>query len=286
METVGVWKLPRCIVERVVYPSDGLRIVGWIVTPKGSGQSPVLVWTHGARIAPGEVDLSQTPSWQPAAECCSELRPGGWVLFMPEGRGYAGSDGPRLVEARARGLEAVLAFLHDRARDVNTGVALLRSRPTVRADRIAVAGVSHGGVVALLAAATSDYSGVVAQATGASSVDPALGLTELEQAIEPIEAPILLQHAANDVHIPADVSRRLAAHARATNVPLTYREYPGVDGIDGHLLFSEPTCRPIWQPDYFAHLRGTLEVRESPADTATSVRTGAGDVPEKLEQTP
>jgi dienelactone hydrolase len=268
IETVEVWGLPSCVVEQVVYPSDGLRIVGWVVTPRGTGPFPVLVWNHGARIAPGEVDLSATPTWQPAAACCSELRPEGWILFMPEGRGYAGSDGPRLVEARARGPAAVLAFLHHRARDVNAGVALLRSRPSVRAEQIAVAGVSHGGVVALLAAAAGDYRGVVAQATGASAVDPSLGIEDLERAIDRIEAPILLQHAANDEHIPADVSRRLAEHARISRACLAYRVYPGLDGLDGHLLFSEPSCRPIWQPDYFGHLTKALGGGPSAAQAA------------------
>ena len=90
IEPVEAWSFPRCTVERVVYPSDGLQIVGWVVTPSEPGPFPLLVWNHGARIGPGETDLSQTPSWQPAAECCSELRPEGWILFMPEGRGYAG----------------------------------------------------------------------------------------------------------------------------------------------------------------------------------------------------
>lgn len=274
IETVDAWSFPRCTVERMVYPSDGLQIVGWVVTPSGPGPFPLLVWNHGARIGPGETDLSRTPSWQPAAECCSELRPEGWILFMPEGRGYAGSDGTRLVEARAHGLAAVLAFLHDRARDVNAGVALLRSRPSVRADRIAVAGLSQGGVVALLAAATGDYCGVVAQATGASSVDPTLGLFDLERAIERIEAPILLQHVANDAHIPADISRRLAAHARTANRPLTYREHPGIDGLDGHLLFSEPSGRQIWWPDYVAHLARVLRRRESMPGEGASEPTG------------
>jgi dienelactone hydrolase len=275
IETVEVWGLPSCVVEQVVYPSDGLRIVGWVVTPNGTGAFPVLVWNHGARIGPGEVDLSETPTREPAAACCSELRPEGWILFMPEGRGYAGSDGPRLVEARARGPAAVLAFLHRRARDVNAGMALLRSRPSVRADRIAIAGLSHGGAVALLAAAAGGYRGVVAHATGASSVDPTLGVADLERAIDRIEAPILLQHAANDAHIPVDISRRLAAHAGNADVSLTYREYPGVDGLDGHLLFSEPSCRPIWQPDYFAHLTRVLEDGPSAVPAAERIETEA-----------
>jgi dienelactone hydrolase len=260
LESAESWELPECTVERVTYPSDGLRLVGWIITPRnrGSGPFPVLVWNHGARFATGDVDLSLTPSWQPGDGCLAEWRADDWLMFMPECRGYAGSEGPRLVEARARGLPAVLAFLHDRARDVNAGVELLHSRPNVRADRVAITGISHGGVAAILAAATGSYCAVAAQATGASAVDPSLGIDDLKRAISRITAPILLQHVANDQHIPADVSRQLAQHARATNARLTYREYPGIAGLDGHLLFSEPSCRSIWQPDYFAHLTEAL----------------------------
>jgi hypothetical protein len=114
---------------------------------------------------------------------------------------------------------------------------------------------------------------VVAQATGASSVDPSLGLSEMERVIEWIGAPILLQHVANDAHIPADFSRRLAAHARTANVPLTYREYPGIDGLDGHLLSSEPSCRPIWQPDYVAHLIRVLGEPQALSNTGASEPT-------------
>jgi dienelactone hydrolase len=260
LESVESWELQGCTVERVAYPSDGLRIVGWVITPRsrGHGPFPLLVWNHGARIAPGEVDLSQMPSWQPPSGCFSEWRSGNWMAFLPEGRGYAGSEGPRLVEARARGLSAVLAFLHGRARDVNAGVSFLRSRPSVLTDHIAITGISHGGVVAIVAAATGSYRAVAAQATGASSVDPWLGIDHLKHAIEQIAAPILLQHVANDQHIPAAVSRQLAEHAGGRNIRLTYREYPGVDGLDGHLLFSEPVYRSVWQPDYFAHLKRAL----------------------------
>jgi len=256
LESVASWELPSCKVEQVVYPSDGLRLVGWVITPRdlGSGPFPVLVWNHGARIAPGDIDLSQTPSWQPESGCLAEWRADDWIMFVPECRGYAGSEGPRLMEARACGLPAVLAFLHGRARDVNTGVALLRARPRVRPDRVAISGISQGGVVTLLAAATGDYCAVAAQATGASAVDPFFGIDDLKGAIDRIAAPILLQHVANDQHIPADVSRQLAEHARARGARLIYREYPGVDSLDGHLLFSEPSHRSIWQPDYVAHL--------------------------------
>ncbi|AME28261.1 hypothetical protein AXG89_31005 (plasmid) [Burkholderia sp. PAMC 26561] len=57
-------------------------------------------------------------------------------------------------------------FLAGRSEDVEAAVTWLLSRDDVDKDRLAMTGISHGGVVALLASARQRYAATIIQGTG------------------------------------------------------------------------------------------------------------------------
>lgn len=243
--------LPSCRVERVTYLSDGLRLVGWVITPKRSGPFPLLVWNHGSNIGPDRV-VRDTPTWTEDPSCWESLTDGAWILFLPEGRGYGGSEGPRPLEALA-GPDAVVAFLRGRARDVNAGVALLEGRTEARKGCAVVMGSSHGGVVSILAAEHRHYRAVIAQATGMTYGNTGLGVADMVQAMSRSHAPILLQHAVNDTLVSPEVSRTLAALGGQAGADVTHREYDVLRASQGHVLFVIPPVTTAWMEDFKSH---------------------------------
>jgi dienelactone hydrolase len=170
-----------------------------------------------------------------------------WIVFLPEGRGYAGSEGPSIGDVLHNQLQ-VMQFLHGRADDVTAGVAILENDPNVRRGCTVIAGVSHGGVVSLLAAAERPYQGVIAQSTGPYYHNSTTGVADMIEAIHKINAPILLQHAANDTLVPPAVSTQLAEAAKRDGKTVELMLYPGLSGVEGHFLMS-PRYTSVWKPD-------------------------------------
>lgn len=253
-----------CVVERVVHTHEGLRLIGWVMRPKGEGPWPAIVVNHGSRFAADGRDASQEPTLSLDEPCLSDVASGHRLYFFPEGRGYGGSEGPRLRDAIMSGggwpasLPAVEGYLRDRARDANAGVDWLIARGVIRADAVVVTGASHGGVVTLFAAAERDsYRGVAIQATGLCYYHADCGAASLDESVARIKAPLLIEHALSDTLVPAAVSRRLAAVARRGNPDITLIEYPGTLGAEGHAFFSAAN-RDIWGPPRFGFVARVL----------------------------
>jgi dienelactone hydrolase len=256
IERSAVWTGPSCSVERVIYTSDGYRLIGWVIWPIGDGPFPVLVINHGSGVSADFIDRSRQPIWTESTGCLEQLTESRRVAFLPEGRGYGGSEGPRIADV-LRGATPVMTFLAGRAADTNAGVALMQHEPRVKSGCVAIMGGSHGAVVALLAASTANYRALVAQATGAGYRSTTLGIPEMLEALERIDAPVLLQHASNDTLVPPVVSRQLAEGAITAGKSVTYREYPGVPGVQGHELFGRAHAA-VWIEDFATHLNQAL----------------------------
>jgi dipeptidyl aminopeptidase/acylaminoacyl peptidase len=241
----------------VAYASAGLTIFGWIVTPTGPGPWPLFVFNHGSNVGADLVDHSADPAWRPAFACYNYLTDNHWLVFLPEGRGYGGSEGPGMGPVLRRELP-VMQLLRGRADDVNAGVAQVERQANVRPNCTVIAGASHGGVVTLLAAGEApQYQGVIAQSTGASYYSTTSGLSEMFDALDHISAPVLLQHAANDSLVPIAVSAQLAVHAQAAGKAVRFRQYPGLPGVEGHGLM-QPRYSSIWKPDLVQFLGEVL----------------------------
>lgn len=250
--------MAKCIIEHISYPSDGYRMLGWVMRPALKRQLPVLIYNHGFRASePFKANLEQptlsfdTKPWPGVAN-------GGCAVFFPEGRGYAGSEGPTINDCRDT--RDVVEYLDGRARDVIAGAEWLHAQCWADSDRFAVAGCSHGAVVSLFAAASGKFASVIAQAPGASVSHPMAGRKRMVAAIQKIDAPILLQHATDDLLCPFETSFVLSEAGERFGKTIKLRAYPPISGLDGHSQFDFEN-RSIWASDFDQALDHLFGVR-------------------------
>jgi dipeptidyl aminopeptidase/acylaminoacyl peptidase len=128
------------------YPSDGLKIYGFMDLPKGDGPFPVVIILHGY-VDPGEYQTRDYTT--PAAD---DLANQGYLVLHPDYRNYGPSDqGDNL-------------FRTGDAIDVLNLIALLREKAGkpglfehANPDRIGLWGHSMGANIALKVAVVSPY---------------------------------------------------------------------------------------------------------------------------------
>jgi carboxymethylenebutenolidase len=240
---------------RRVEIESGLR--GFLHAPDGEGPFPALVWNHGSERDPG-----------PRGELGDFYASHGYALLVAHRRGHGESDGEYPLD-RLRSqvdastvVEAVLE-LHERyLGDTLAAARWLAAQPEVDAERLAMSGVSHGAIQALLAAeAGSGMRAYVAFAPGAMAWEGSPALHErLVRAVRAARAPIFLLQAENDFSLgPSEV---LGAELRDKGEPNRAYLYPpyGDTRAAGHGDFA---ClgSSVWGPDVLAFLEETLGQR-------------------------
>jgi len=125
--------------EDVTYTHDDVVLAGTLTVPKGEGPYPAVLLISGS----GSQDRDETifehkPFWVIA----DGLSRHGIAVLRVDDRGVGGSKG-----------DVAHATSSDFAKDVEAGVAFLKTRPEVRKDAIGLAGHSEGGLIAPLVAA-------------------------------------------------------------------------------------------------------------------------------------
>jgi pimeloyl-ACP methyl ester carboxylesterase len=127
--------------EEVSYKSGAITLAGTLTKPSGDGPFPTVLLITGS----GAQDRDETMlghKW--FLVLADHLTRNGIAVLRVDDRGVGGSTGV-LIEA---GIE-------EQADDVLAGVAYLKGRKDIRADRIGLIGHSEGGMVAPLAASRS-----------------------------------------------------------------------------------------------------------------------------------
>ncbi len=220
----------------LVYWSDGLRISGFYAEPKGNGPYPAVIYNRSGNRATGALTGMELA---PFAES-------GFVVVASQLRGYNG-DGQD---------EFGGADVHD----VVNLLPLLKGRPKVDPNRIAIFGASRGGMMTYLALKwqsqnrTRDFK-VAATVGGLAdlimwanqrpdlngSLYPELIGVSTKQDLRPfvdrsatywpymIRVPILLQHGEADDQVSVQQSRKLYNLLRASGRTAKLITYPGGD---------------------------------------------------------
>jgi dienelactone hydrolase len=111
-------------------------------TPAGAGPFPAVVLLHGC-----DGPFTGVPDW------AYRLNAWGYAVLMPD------SMTPRGVHTVCNPTDQPKVTPLDRVGDVAASVAWLRARPEIDPVRLAVLGLSHGGVTAVLATETT-YAGM------------------------------------------------------------------------------------------------------------------------------
>jgi dienelactone hydrolase len=131
-------------------------------------------------------------------------------------------------------------------------IALARTLPGARADRIGLFGISRGGHAALWAASTG--AGVQAVVADAPAHTPESGAAKTLDVLAGLAAPLLLMHGTADPEVPVEQSREYERAARALGKPIVAAYFEGV----GHQVSTTKESQAAARQRGIAFLREHL----------------------------
>jgi dienelactone hydrolase len=148
----------------------------------------------------------------------------------------------------------MLELLDEHLTDVRAGLEFLRDLPGVDRKRVAVAGHSFGGTLAILASAADDGIRAVLDFAGAAqswATSEKLRMRLLD-AVDRTKAPVFFIHAENDYSIAPGVV--LSTEMLGRDKPRRFEVYPEVGRTmaEGHDLVY--LAVNVWEPDVFDFL--------------------------------
>ncbi len=255
----------------VFYRSGSLRIHAFLYKPEGDGPFPVVIYNHGSRSG-------RPRRAEPNEYIGSLLTRAGYVVLIPERRGYGGSDGPTLGEAIGNDWgQPFVARVEAETDDVMAAVDYLRTLPFADTKRIGIMGFSLGGIVTTFAISRSNPFAVAinqAGAAGAWNLSAELR-SALVAAAEKATTPALLQVAQNDrttdsiTTLGEIFKKRGVPHQVIVYEPFTPQQasWPGqFNTAPGHEVFRAQGMH-VWEKDVLQFLARYL----GPASTGATV---------------
>lgn len=235
--------------ETVFYPSGKLKIEAYVYRPEGAGPSPVVIYNHGSRA---EHDREEVPFIYVG----SMLAASGYVVVVPERRGYGKSDGQTFGQAvgEDRGARFVRR-VQEETDDVLAAVEFVKTLPYVDGARMGVMGWSFGGITSVFAASRSSaFRVVIDQAGAALTWDRSPEMQKaLKEAAGKIRVPLLGMVAENDrtTESVKTVVREAEAHSTTAKLIVYPAFAPRRDAqgtAPGHMIFGVEGWR-IWEGD-------------------------------------
>jgi dienelactone hydrolase len=234
--------------QTVFYASGTLKIEAYVHKLEGTGPFPVVIYNHGSRAGHEREE-------RPFAYVGEMLAHSGYVVVVPERRGYGKSDGATFeqVVGEDRGPRFVTR-VQEETDDALAAVEFVKTLPYADTTRMGVMGWSFGGIVSVFAASRSGaFRVVVDQAGGALTWDhsPAMQAA-LKEAAGKIRMPLLGMVAKNDRTTESVKAVVHEAEKHGATVKLIV--YPAFTPQDaggiapGHMIFGREGWR-IWEAD-------------------------------------
>jgi dienelactone hydrolase len=246
-------------IEQVSFRSDGLKILGVLGRPPGDGPFPAYISNHGSMTV--QVAAQKPFTGIVRGSSPDVLVQNGYVALIVARRGYRGSEGTTTTystEHDYSGKKAidVIRGAEGEANDVVAAVEFLAGLSFVDKDRIAVGGVSLGGLVSVIAASREPRIRALVSMAGGYRQGPGSGLDEAwgfvqeiwKRSAPRINGPTLLLWAKNDTTLEPDVGRDLEKRLKQAGKQVTMIVYPNF-GQNGHTLFSRQEGYSIYVGD-------------------------------------
>jgi dienelactone hydrolase len=251
--------------ETVVVPSGKLRLKAFLWKPTGPGPFPAVLFCHGS----GGADAAHTAGF-PMTEAAEKLAPlflkhgYAYMYLFRRGQGLSADQGPFMQDilrreeiAKGKGARQHLQFVlatTDHLDDVMAALSFLKAATPIDPKRIAIAGHSLGGQLALLAAEQDNaLRAAVAFAAAADSWERSSELRgRLLTAVNKATAPIMLIQAGNDYSTAPGYA--LASELEDLHKPHLLKIYPAVGRTsqEGHNFLY--LAMPQWEDDVFGFL--------------------------------
>jgi dienelactone hydrolase len=245
----------------VVYRSGTLRIEAYLYKPDGDGSFPVVIYNHGSRDGREGVSV-------PFQYVGSMLTKAGYVVLVPERRGYGKSDGVTWREETRNDPSRLVPRLQAETDDVLASIDYLRTLPFADTKRMGIMGWSFGGIVTMFASSRGNtFLVAVDQAGGSLSWDfnPLLRAA-LTSAASKSTTPTLFMVAKNDrttssiTTLASIFERRAVTHQLRIYEPFT--PSTGAEAVaPGHLIFSSQGAS-IWENEVVQFLDRYLKKTE------------------------
>ena len=187
----------------------------------------------------------------------------GYLVLVPERRGYGKSDGRTFNEEVGTDVGSkMIARLEAEADDVLAAITYAATIDGADLSRLALVGFSQGGSVSIRAASKRpDVRALVDQAGGSltwpRSPDLRRALTDWAKALK---MPVLCMDAANDATTDAvkavcDAAHGAGAETRVTIYPAFTPASNPENIAPGHLIFAQGAGVAIWRQDVIAFSR-------------------------------
>jgi dienelactone hydrolase len=244
--------------QEVFYQSGKLRIQAYLYKPAGDGPFPVVIYNHGSRDGRERIPT-------PFIYVGRMLTTDGFVVLVPERRGYGKSDGRVFRdEVGADTGERFVSRLQDETGDVFAAMDFLKTLPFTDTTRVGIMGWSLGGIISVFAASRSSaFKVVVDQAGAALSWERNSALRqELVRAAGRIKVPLMAMDAENDR--TTEAVKAVVREVEKNKVPAKLVIYPAYTPPEppgliapGHLIFGAAGAH-IWESDVRAFLAGFL----------------------------
>ncbi|MBK7472813.1 MAG: dienelactone hydrolase family protein [Betaproteobacteria bacterium] len=221
--------------------SSGRKYLTSISRPAGVGPFPVVVVLHGA----GGLSNDQLAFAPDLASAGFLVVAGCWQASSP-----SSPDGGPCAEAPTQA-----EWVADPAANpVRELIALARTLPDARADRVGLYGMSFGGYAALWSASTG--AGVQAVVVDAAGHGPPFTpvMPSALTVIAGLRAPLLLMHGTLDPVIPVAVSRKYERAGRALGKSIDTAYFKGT----GHVASLQPGSRAEARRRAIAFLKKAL----------------------------
>jgi dienelactone hydrolase len=258
--------------EIVSIPSGSLKLRGVLGRPAGPGPFPAYISNHGSMTIQ---EAGRSP-WTVIAKgsLSDTLAQQGFVALVLARRGYKGSEGAASTYSQnqtsggysGRRAADVMRGAEEEAGDVVAALEYLLTLPSVDPERVAVGGVSLGGLVSIMAAARDTrFKAVISMAGGyrqggQGGVDEAWPLVQgvWKNGAQKIRAPILILWSKNDMIIDEDEGRQLEKELRRLGRSVEMKVYPAFRD-NGHFLFTRAEGYPVYVPDAVSFLETHLK---------------------------
>lgn len=278
--TAGNHRAVVSAAEAVTFLSEGLRIRAVLGRPSAEGKRPAFIDTHGAMSQGGDKGSSWTEL--PRQSHLHMLVEHGYAVLRVARRGYCGSEGKSLPDYALRQVDGyrpsarqVLEAIETESADLCAAFEFLSSLPDIDASRIAVGGLSTGGLASLLAATRElRFRAVVTMAGGfVWADDDRITSRAILDGLWPelakkLTMPVLILWSANDAELQPAVGESLASALQNAQRRVEHITYPPF-GENGHALFAHPEGTPIFSRDLLRFL-DTYVLRHSPDDGCKS----------------